>query len=92
MTDKEKHKCDGQTYDGWHYHPCQLNGSIKRGEKHFCKRHDPVEIEKKRQAKEKQREAEDKANKDRQTRQSILDGLAKDISTKDLEKYKLVKE
>ena len=29
-----------------HWHPCGKKAKVKRGDEYFCKRHDPVEIEK----------------------------------------------
>ena len=37
-----------------HYHRCLFKGTVKRNGKWYCKKHDPVEIAKKREAKNRQ--------------------------------------
>jgi len=53
-TEKIFFKCEGQiATDMWHPHKCGQKASVEREGKWYCKRHDPVALNAKRDEKEK---------------------------------------
>ena len=50
-------ECSGKTYDGWHYHSCRRKATAERDGKWYCPSHDPINIEKREDAKESKRKS-----------------------------------
>ncbi len=41
-------RCDAHVYSGWRGHQCARNGVIERDGKFYCRQHDPVTVQQKR--------------------------------------------
>ena len=70
----EKHPCAGRvsTPGGFTTVPCSRYGKIERGEKHYCKTHDPVEVKARDKAREERWNREWEAEKKIRERNKTL--------------------
>lgn len=79
------YQCVEQIFFGRQFLQCKRNGTVEREGKRYCKQHDPVEIERKDQARRERHAKEWKLQKEHDRRKRAMQRLCADITTEALE-------
>ncbi len=70
---------------GWRSPQCLRNGVVERESKWYCKQHDPVEVERKRQERNRQGAERSERQREHNRRERAIARLCADIPTEVLE-------
>lgn len=91
---KDKIQCSKKVYpnDRWgsfHGHQCRLKAVVQRDGKSYCRIHDPVKEESKRQERQKKWDEEWEKRREERRRQLVMIKACEDVPTEVLEKIKV---